>query len=65
MANICFKEEVYTVLEDDGSITICMEFSPSVPLDMAEPITVLVKTKDISAEGIYGLGESVTSVTSS
>ena len=47
--NVCFQEEVYTVSEDDGSISVCVEFSGA--LEISDPITVLVKTKDVSAEG--------------
>ena len=55
---MCFQEDVYTVLEDDGSITICVEFSGAH--EISDPITVLVKTKDVSAEGM--LAKSATSV---
>ena len=47
--NVCFQEEVYTVSEDDGSISVCVEFSGA--LEISDPIAVLVKTKDVSAEG--------------
>ena len=47
---MCFQEESYTVLEDDGSVTICVEFSGT--LGISDPITVVIKTKDDSAEGL-------------
>ena len=51
---MCFQEGEYTVVEDDGSITICVEFSGAPEIST---ITVLVKTNDVSAEG--RLDESV------
>ena len=47
---MCFLEETYTALEDDGSITVCVEFSGA--LEITDPISVFIKTKDDSAEGM-------------
>ena len=47
---MCFQEEMYTVLENDGSITICVEYSGT--FEISDPIAVFIKTEDISAEGM-------------
>lgn len=48
---MCFKEEMYTVMEDDGIATVCVQLTYSGSLVISDPIKVFLKTEDISAEG--------------
>ena len=48
---MCFKEEMYTVMEDEGSVRVCVQLTLSDTLVISDPLTVFLKTEDISAKG--------------
>ena len=52
---MCFQEEMYTALEDDGSVKVCVEYSGTS--EILDSITVVIKSEDISAKGM--LSETV------
>ena len=42
---------MYTVMEDEGSVRVCVQLIYSGTRVISDPLTVFLKTEDISAEG--------------